>query len=87
METRKITLAELGTNHVWFSGVGAPAGCDWVAEEGEQLSLPDSFLDCAGIVVDGRWEWDGEGNPRDFKGNTVQKIVAFCGVERRGAAR
>lgn len=71
-------LGDLGTNHVWFSGVGHPAGCDWkIEEDGDQLELPEGWWDLEGTVEGNKWTWDGKGSPRDFKGNTVQQIVAF----------
>lgn len=78
----KVRLADIETRHVWFSGVGEPAGCDLIAEDGEDLNIPggpeSDWYDLLGIVgQDGRWQWDGEGEPTDFNRNTVTSIVAF----------
>ena len=77
----KTRLGDLGTGHVWFTSVGQPTGCDLAAEDGEPLSLPgeseSDWLDLEGAINGNRWEWDGNGKPIDFNGNTVTRIVAF----------
>ena len=76
--TDLIRLGDLGTAHVWFCGVGAPAGRDLIAEEGEPLELPrEGWWDLEGTVEGDKWTWDGNGNPTDERANTVQRIVAF----------
>ena len=77
-ETKLVRLGDLGTNHVWFAGIGQPAGCDLRTEEGDLLELPhEDWADLEGTIDGGKWSWNGEGNPTDWKGNAVQKIVAF----------
>jgi hypothetical protein len=73
-----VRLGDLGVSHVWFVSVGQPAGCDLISEDGEPLELPsEDWWDLTGEIIDNQWQWDGEGNPTDFKHNTVQKITAF----------
>ena len=69
-------LGDLGTNHVWFTSVGQPASCD-LPGDGAVSGDGSEWWDLSGSLVDGRWEWDGVGTPRDFRGNTVTRIVAF----------
>jgi len=61
----------------FVAGVGNPTGeelplggeCDFA----EGLGL----LDLIGTVdADGDWRWDGEGDPRDERGNSITKVSA-----------
>ena len=78
-------LGDLGVSHVWFTSVGQPAGCDLRAEDGDELCLPgdntggdgSDWWDLEGEVESGKWEWDGEGDPQDWRANTVTRIVAY----------
>lgn len=86
--TTKTRLGDVGTAHVWFTSVGSPAGCDLFADEGEPVELPsESWWDLEGTVAGNKWEWDGQGRPADFRGNTVQRIVAFKSAEEPAADR
>lgn len=80
-------LGDLGTRHVWFTSLGYPAGHDLVLEKGaDALHLPGDVLggdespwwDLEGTVSDNKWEWDGEGKPTDWRGNSVTKMTAFA---------
>lgn len=88
------TLAECCPETVWYASYGQPAG-DRIEpnpdDQDEPLHLPgdcyggDSspWWDLSGqIAPDGRWEWDGRGDPRDYQGNTVTKIVAWRSVRQ-----
>lgn len=84
--SKKLTLCELRTRHVWFVSLGHPAGYDVKLESGsEYLLLPgDGYLpngpwwDLNGRLDErGRWQWDGEGEPVDWNANSVINIVAF----------
>jgi hypothetical protein len=69
---------------VFVSGVGHPAGntqpaghpdMDFV----ERLGL----LDLEGEIDEhGDWQWDGEGNPLDERGNTIQRVTAYVSVSQ-----
>lgn len=78
-ETKLVRLGAIEATHVWFSGVGAPAGCDLIAEDGQpSVELPhEDWYELEGTIEGDKWQWNGEGNPTDWKGNTVQKITAF----------
>ena len=81
-------LGDLYVTSLWFVSVGCPAGCELEADDGNTIYLPGdnlggdgSWWDLTGTLdPQGRWVWDGKGAPRDFKSNTVHKIVA-CFVE------
>ena len=92
-ETKILTLGEFAPHSVWYSSVGSPAGdtleCYWTADEtgGEiehipptdpSYPLPEGWLELSGeIDADGRWCWDGQGDPRDLGRNTVLSLVAY----------
>jgi hypothetical protein len=72
-----VRLADVATSHIWFTSVGQPSGCDLIADDDEELCIPDGWDDLTGTVADNQWTWDGFGKPTDFNANTVQRIVAF----------
>lgn len=91
--TTKVTLGEFGPASVWYTSIGVPAGSTvdlfWEGEDTEdgERQFMDPFdvqnclgdwLDLSGTVdADGRWQWDGEGDPRDANRNTVTALVAY----------
>ena len=69
---------------VFVSGIGYPTGntqpaghlgMDWVDQIG--------VLDLEGQVDErGDWQWNGEGNPLDERGNTIQRVTAYVSVSQ-----
>lgn len=83
---KTIRLGDLGTRHVWFTSTAQPAGCDLIADEGDELLLPgdgsfsgdgSDWWNLEGTVAMGKWTWNGEGKPKDERANTVTSLVAF----------
>lgn len=79
-----------GVTHLWVCGAGCPGGqayrhnteadidedyCDIVDLIGSGLGHGD-FWELEGEADEDGWEWDGEGCPTDFNGNSYQQIVA-----------
>lgn len=71
--------------YLWLCGVGCPTGQDYrhdVESDGEdycdlnQLINELGLWELEGTVIDGRWEWNGEGNPTDQRGNTIYNVKA-----------
>lgn len=64
---------------VFVTGIGYPTGTtqpagqpgmDWVDEIG--------ILDLDGCVDgEGAWQWNGKGDPRDERGNSILKVTAY----------
>jgi len=79
----EMTLADYASSRdavcVFFAGIGTPAG-DYLP-----LGVPDvvdefaeRLLGLRGYVDEhGDWAWDGNGDPRDCRGNTVTKVQAY----------
>lgn len=76
--------------YLWIAGVGYPAGTDYRHWDQQPDGSPDedycdvndviSELDLwnlQGTVNDGRWEWDGNGEPADLRGNSILNIKAI----------
>lgn len=87
-EFGEMTLREWshGQEHVmvFVAGVGHPTGTV------QPYGHPDmDWLDRIGIdqlsgTTDeqGRWQWDGEGDPRDDHGNSITKVTAYVSREQ-----
>lgn len=74
-----------GVTYLWFAGVGAPAGRDYnhdTDSDGEDYCNLTEVIDqldiweLTGTVTGKTWEWDGQGSPRDERGNSILKITA-----------
>lgn len=76
--------------YLWICGVGCPAGIDYRDCDQEPDGSPDEdycnirdvigeldLWNLTGTVTDGRWEWDGNGEPTDLRGNTILNIKAI----------
>ena len=72
--------------YFWICGVGCPNGRDFKHNpEGESENdcviweIGDRFdlWELCGTVTDGRWEWDGVGQPTDELGNTITNVKAI----------
>ena len=81
-----------GFRYMWFTSVGSPTGLEFrhdtdTEDDDTYCNLPelsyfDTFAALTGTVSEsGRWEWDGEGEPKDHRGNTILRIVADTGSE------
>lgn len=92
MDATKMTLSDYNPDHVWYTSVGTPTGIDVDLVEDEDPYTGERYeidpADVEGMVpfswdlegtVDerGRWQWDGEGDPRDSRWNTVTRITAY----------
>lgn len=92
MQTNTTTISLLDFNNnvkpvtnLWIAGVGYPAGKTFLHDpesDGEDFCDVNEVIELLGLwnlegtVVDGRWEWNGEGNPTDTKGNTIYNVKA-----------
>lgn len=88
--TKTISLLDYNNDlnpvtYLWICGVGCPAGQEFTHDpeaEGEDYCDVDAIIgeldlwELEGEVVDGRWEWNGEGNPTDERGNTIYNVKA-----------
>ena len=71
-------------SYLWIAGVGCPTGVDYnhsdqdddYCDVGEVISEL-GLWELSGDVVDGRWEWDGNGEPRDVRGNSILNVKAM----------
>jgi len=86
----KITLSEVVAKFdhpvLFWTSVGTPAGSE------EVLGDPDWEVSIQGweglegtIDSEGKWQWDGEGNPLDCRSNTVLRLTAYSSQEAREA--
>lgn len=80
-ETNTVSLADFGPTRLWFTSIGSPTGVDidLRADPGpiENFGLDWDLDELTGTIDDaGDWRWDGRGEPRDFRQNTVLSIVA-----------
>lgn len=88
--TKTITLLNYNNEinpvtYLWICGVGCPAGQDFNhrPDDDDDFCNVDEIIDDLGLwelegeVVNGRWEWNGEGNPTDERGNTIYNVKAF----------
>lgn len=89
--TGTISLQDYNNNvkavtYLWVCGVACPAGQDFnhdTESDGEdycdltELIGEMGLWDLEGSVVDGRWEWNGKGNVRDERGNTIYNVKAI----------
>lgn len=84
-----MTLLDFNNGHpvtnLWIAGVAYPAGQTWhnnIDSDGEDYCNLSELIDqlnlweLSGSVVDGRWEWNGSGNPSDERGNTIYNVKA-----------
>lgn len=75
-----------GVTYLWLCGTACPAGQDFnhdVESDGDDycdvgdLVTEENLWELNGDVNEnGRWEWDGEGNPHDGRGNSYYSIKA-----------
>jgi hypothetical protein len=61
---------------VFFTSVGHPTGVEIAL-----LPETDMPFDLGDILVDSEGNWNGEGNPTDWNGNTVTKITVHSHKE------
>ena len=84
-----MTLEEFNNNvtpvtYLWIFGVGYPTGKDFnhnVDSDDDYCDLPEligdlDLWDLDGTVLAGCWTWNGNGNPTDQRGNTIQNVKA-----------
>lgn len=75
--------------YLWIAGVGFPSGADYRHWDQQPDDSPDEdycdidevistfdLWDLRGTINDGRWEWDGVGEPVDQRGNTIYNVKA-----------
>lgn len=74
---------------LFWSGVGCPAGkcerlndTDWSLTFSVSMDDTERLESLNGTVTDGRWEWDGEGDMRDFRGNSITRMSAYSDSAR-----
>ncbi len=76
--------------YLWIAGVGCPTGAEYRHWDQQPDGSPNEdycdihdvigefdLWDLSGTVVDGRWEWDGNGNTTDQRGNTIYNVKAI----------
>ena len=76
--------------YLWIAGVGCPAGVDYRHWDQQPDGNPDEYYcdvndvigeldlwNLQGTVNDGRWEWNGNGEPVDLRGNSILNIKAI----------
>ena len=76
--------------YLWIAGVGCPAGVDYRHWDQQPDGNPDEdycdvndvigeldLWNLQGTVNDGRWEWNGNGEPVDLRGNSILNIKAI----------
>ena len=76
-----------GVEYLWLSGIGYPTGLDYrnkLTSDGEDYCDLNEIIDRLGLweltgSVDqnNRWEWGGDGSPRDHNGNSILNIKAM----------
>jgi hypothetical protein len=92
MNTNKTTLGDFNPDSVWFTSLGAPTGetvsftqaedpdtGEMYTPDPSDVSLPseDWWMLEGTVSENGReWSWDGEGNPTDWRFNTVTRLNA-----------
>lgn len=87
--TQEISLLDYNNTinpvtYLWVCGVGCPTGSEYnhsdqdedYCDVGEVISEL-GLWELSGKVVDGRWEWDGNGEPRDLRGNSILNVKAM----------
>lgn len=90
-ETKTISLLDYNNEspitYLWYCGVGCPTGIELrhnttTEDQDEYCDFAElehlrQWADLQGTVDDsGRWNWNGEDDVRDSRGNTIQRIVA-----------
>ena len=61
---------------VFFTSVGSPAGR--IIALLNETTLPFDPSDLDGTVdSNGQWQWDGQGDPTDERGNTVLRVTVL----------
>ena len=80
---------DAGLSYFWFVSTACPAGQEYhlnLESDGDDYCdlvdtihnlSPDDLFDLRGTVVNGRWEWNGNGEPSDIRGNSILNITAF----------
>jgi hypothetical protein len=69
---------------IFFAGFGQPTG-DYTLAGHPEFDFADrrGLLDLTGAVdSEGAWQWDGDGEPTDDRGNSITKIQAFSDAEQ-----
>lgn len=66
---------------VFFAGVGC-AGGDYAIFNDPDFTPPFEADDLEGEIRSGEWFWNGVGDVRDFRGNTVYKIHAYVDADK-----
>lgn len=82
----KITLADYASDRdgvvLFWCSVGTPMG-DYSAIGDEWLDTDDDWMGAEGTVdAAGDWRWDGRGDFRDGRGNSVLKLHAYVDAAR-----
>jgi hypothetical protein len=69
---------------LWYTSTWRPTGETEFVWSGvvSNISENDSWQDITGTVTDGAWEWDGSGNPTDYRQNSVLRISAYSDQEQ-----
>ena len=81
--TETISLCDYANDRdytvLFWAGVGMPGG-DYAPCGHPDLDFVErrDLLGLAGTVDEsGCWNWDGQGNPRDDRGNSITKLQAY----------
>ena len=77
--------------YLWIAGVGCPAGAEYRHwDQQPDGSADEDYCDVTEVIDtlglwsltgtiddDGRWEWDGTGDPSDQRGNKIHNVKAI----------
>lgn len=74
-----------GIGYLWFVSTAQPTGCEFhdnIESDDDYCVLSEivdqfDFWDLEGHVINGRWEWNGEGRPTDHMMNSILNVKAI----------
>lgn len=76
-----------GIVYLWICGTGCPTGHDYnhdidTDDDDDYCNIVEvidslNLWELTGEIVDSRWEWDGNGHPKDELRNTIYNIKAY----------
>ena len=82
MATEIISLLDYSNDRenvvIWIAGIGHPTGISARLGDPDQPWADELGLyDFKGTVdADGRWQWDGQGSPKDERNNSILQMTA-----------